>query len=163
MRTEKALDAAIGQDSDGRVTDLGDRQDRPRPISPDLARPRPISRASPPDLTRLGAGLQSLFGFARTMIQLNIVLGLLFFCLVNLPQLVHNTNSRDFYFDYVATISSQPINYTDAPSLLYIGGYEPVYYNEDGYSDTRRAPPQPPHYRRPGRAREQPRLARPRL
>jgi hypothetical protein len=97
------------------------------------------------------------------MIQLNVVLGLLFFCLVNLPQLVHNANSRFFYRDYVATLSSEPINYTDAPSLLYIGGYEPVYYNEDGYSDTRRAPPRPPHYRRPGRARELPRLAWPRL
>jgi hypothetical protein len=87
--------------------------------------------------SRFGSGIQSLFGFARTMIQLNIVLGLLFFCLVNLPQLVHNANSRDFYFDYIATISSQPVKYTDAPSLLYIGGYEPVYYNEDGYSDKR--------------------------
>lgn len=51
---------------------------------------------------------------------------------VNLPQLVLNAKSRELDKDINATITSMPIPASEAPSLVYFGGYEPAYYKGDG-------------------------------
>jgi len=58
---------------------------------------------------------------------------------VNLPQLLLNESSHDISRDINATITSLPIAATEAPSLVYFGGYQPAYYkqsaDEVGYGE----------------------------
>ena len=79
---------------------------------------------------RFGSGIQSLFGFASSLIELNVLLALVWGLFVNLPQLLLNSSSRDISRDINATITSLPIAASHAPSLVYFGGYQPAYYKQ---------------------------------
>ena len=82
--------------------------------------------------SRFGSGIQALFGFARTLLELNLILAIVWVGFVVVPQALMNDDSHDVMRDFEVTISADPINASARPSLLYFGGYEPVYYNDDG-------------------------------
>ena len=59
-----------------------------------------------------------------------MVLALFWGVFVNLPQLLLNSSSRDYARDINATLTSLPIAASQAPALVYFGGYQPAYYKE---------------------------------
>ena len=117
----------------------------PLPLTLPPTLPLPLTRYNPFHYVylsigaRFGSGIQSLFGFASTLIELNVLLALVWGVFVNLPQLLLNESSHDISRDINATITSLPIAATEAPSLVYFGGYQPAYYkqsaDEVGYGE----------------------------
>ena len=81
--------------------------------------------------SRFGSGIQALFGFALVLIGLNLVLALFWLVFVVLPQVLLNDHIRP-YNDIQATIFSDDVDSADRPTLLYMGGYDTKYYNDDG-------------------------------